>query len=350
MSSTATPLWILRAHAGAALVEPIQLVSVDCPNCDFSHHETVLVAEDRLTHGGMAFRIVRCRACQLAFTNPRPTAKCLEHFYPSDYSPHFEKEPDSADGRLKQRLQLALLRRDYGYPPQPTEPFAALTSTAARVVIRRTRARERWIPFRAPGRLLDFGCGAGEFVRQMRAYGWKAEGLDVSPRMVEMLRQQGDFPVHLGTLPHPDILPGSLDAITMWHSLEHVPFPQRVLQAAAHALRHRGVLGITVPNFDSWSRRQFHDRWFGLALPRHLTHFTPPLLRRMIEAAGFRVLLIEQVGRDGWLRKSARALAASDRAPKRLTSLRSKTLATLVARWTEVTGQADTFRLVAERR
>ncbi len=324
--------------------------NVDCPNCGISHHETVLDAEDILTHLGGTFRIVRCHDCQLAFTNPRPTAESLNRFYPADYSPHHEKEPERTHGRWKRRLELALLRRYYGYPPQPTGPLTALASTTARVVIRRTRARERWIPFRAPGRLLDFGCGAGEFVKQMRDYGWNAEGLDFSPRMVEILRQKGDFRAHLGTLPHPDLPTASLDAVTMWHSLEHVPFPQQVLQAAANALRRRGVLGITVPNFDSWSLRQFQGDWFGLALPRHFTHFTPSTLRRMIEAAGFRVLLVEQVGRDGWIRKSARNLAINGRGPKRLTRLRSKSLAALVARWTELTGQADSLRLVAEKR
>jgi len=348
--STTAPLRIFRASSGAAEAKPIEMESVNCPNCGSSRHETVLVAEDILTHLGGTFRIVRCHDCQLAFTNPRPTAESLDQFYPADYSPHFEKESERAHGRWKRRLELALLRRYYGYPPQPTGPLTALASTAARVVIRRTRSRERWIPFRAPGRLLDFGCGAGEFVKQMRDYGWSAEGLDFSPRMVEILRQKGDFPAHLGTLPHHDIPAASLDAVTMWHALEHVPFPQQVLQAAANALRRRGVLGITVPNFDSWSLHQFQQDWFGLALPRHFTHFTPSTLRRMIEVAGFQVLLIEQVGRDGWIRKSARTLAMNERVPKRLALLRSKPLAALVARWTELTGQADSFRLVAEKR
>lgn len=325
--------------------------TVDCPNCGGSRHETVIVAEDDLTHLGGTFRIVRCRDCQLAFTNPRPSAASLAQFYPADYSPHLEKEPsERARGGWKGRLELALLRRYYGYPPQPTGPLTALASIAGRVVIRRTRARERWVPFRAPGRLLDFGCGAGDFVKQMRHYGWNAEGLDFSPRMVEVLRQKGEFRAYLGTLPHPDVPAGSLDALTMWHSLEHVPFPNQILRAAAEALRRRGVLGITVPNFASWSFHQFQGDWFGLALPRHLSHFTPQTLRRMVEDAGFRLLLLEQVGRDGWIRKSARASALNERGPRHLTWLRSKSFAALVARWTELTGQADSFRLVAEKK
>ena len=77
--------------------------------------------------------------------------------------------------------------------------------------------------------------------------------------------------------------------------------PKDVLRAAAHALRPRGVLGITVPNLDSWSFQKFRGHWLGLDVPRHLTHFTPATLCSMVEAAGFRILLVEQVGRDGWI-------------------------------------------------
>jgi hypothetical protein len=65
----------------------------------------------------------------------------------------------------------------------------------------------------------------------------------------------------------------------------------------------------------------------------------------MVEAAGFRVLSIEQIGRDGRIRKSAR-IATKAGQPS---VLRWKSLAGLVARWTELTGQADSLRLIAEK-
>jgi 2-polyprenyl-3-methyl-5-hydroxy-6-metoxy-1,4-benzoquinol methylase len=329
---------------------PVELESVDCLLCGGREQETVIVAADALTRIGGNFRVVRCRDCQLAFTNPRPTARSLGQFYPADYAPHWKREPDGQPrGKFRRSLEFAVLRRHYGYPPQPASALTAFTSTLARVVIRRTRARERWIPFRAPGRLLDFGCGAGEFLKQMRDYGWNVEGLDLSPGIVDALRQRGKFRTHLGTLPHPDISPASFDAITMWHSLEHVPYPHEVLRAASDALRRRGVLAVTVPNFASWSFRQFQDHWTGLALPRHLTHFTPQTLCHMVESAGLRVLSITQVGRDGWIRKSARCASQSHGGASRFRILRWKGLAGLAARWTELTGQADTVRLIAEK-
>jgi 2-polyprenyl-3-methyl-5-hydroxy-6-metoxy-1,4-benzoquinol methylase len=348
--TTSTPLRLFGAPPFAIEPDPVELESVDCPLCGGREHKPVLVAEDTLTHRGGMFRIVRCSGCELTFTNPRPTTRALGEFYPADYSPHLEREPgERRGGSWRRRLELAFLRQHYGYPPQPTDTLTALTSTLSRVVIRRPRTRERWIPFRAPGRLLDFGCGAGDFIKKMRGCGWKVEGLDLSPRMVNALRQKGEFRAHLGTLPHPDISAGSFDAITMWHSLEHVTYPQQVLRAAAEALRPRGVLGLTVPNFDSWSLRQFQRDWFGLALPRHFTHFTPETLSRMVEAAGFRILLVEQVGRDGWIRKSARTKCAAGAGSPWLSLLRSKPIAALAARWTELTGQADSFRMIAER-
>jgi len=179
----------------------------------------------------------------------------------------------------------------------------------------------------------------------MRDYGWQVEGIDLFPQVVDALRRKAGIRAHVGSLPHPDIRAESLDAITMRHSLEHVPFPKDVLKAAAEALRTKGIVVVGVPNFASWSFQHFHQNWTGLALPRHLTHFTPSTLCYMVEAAGFRVLSIEQIGRDGRIRKSARIATQAGRP----SMLRWKSLAGLVARWTELTRRADSLRLIAEK-
>ena len=166
--------------------------------------------------------------------------------------------------------------------------------------------------------------------------------------VAEALARRG-FRAHLGSLPHPDIPAASFDAVTMWHSLEHVPRPLDVLRAAASALRPGGILVVGVPNFASWSSRHFHQDWFGLALPRHLTHFTPATLGQMVESAGFQVASIDQTPRDGWIRKSARRALKRRDNPGTARLLRRRWLAMPVARWTEFTGQADSIRLIAEK-
>jgi SAM-dependent methyltransferase len=324
---------------------PVELESVDCLLCGGADHETVVITHDRLTHIGGNFRVVRCRDCQLAFTNPRPTERARGLFYPADYAPHLEPESSGAPlGSWRRTLERAALSHSFGYPHR-RDARTALQSVLARAVFRRRRDRQDWIPFRAPGRLLDFGCGADDFLVLMRDYGWHVEGVDLFPQVNDTLRRKAGIVAHVGSLPHPDIRGESFDAITMRHSLEHVPFPKEVLVAAANALRHGGIVVIGVPNFASWSFKHFRENWTGLALPRHLTHFTPLTLHRMAEAAGFRVLSVEQIGRDGRIRKSARiAMQAGRRS-----ILRWKSLAGLVARWTELTGQADCLRLIAEK-
>jgi SAM-dependent methyltransferase len=331
--------------AGQPLV-PVEMESVDCLLCGGGDHETIVITHDHLTRIGGNFRVVRCRNCQLAFTNPRPTDRARGLFYPADYAPHLEPESNRAHlANWRRTLEFAALRHRLGYPSRSPDRWTALKSVAARAVFRRRRDRQHWIPFRSPGRLLDFGCGADDFLALMRDYGWHVEGVDLFPQVVDALRRKAGIRAHVGSLPHPDIHPESLDALTMRHSLEHVPYPKQVLKAAADALRMEGIVVVGVPNLASWSFKHFQQNWTGLALPRHLTHFTPPTLSRMVEAAGFRVLSIEQIGRDGRIRKSARIATKSGQP----SVLRWKTLAGLVARWTELTGQADSLRLIAEK-
>ena len=70
------------------------------------------------------------------------------------------------------------------------------------------------------------------------------------------------------------------------HSLEHVVDPRLELRRVTAALRPGGRLAVIVPNWGSWQRRAFKERWFPLELPRHRTHFTAAGLRVALESAG----------------------------------------------------------------
>src|SRR5262249_60152055 len=68
------------------------------------------------------------------------------------------------------------------------------------------------------------------------------------------------------------------------------------------------------PNIDSLPFRWFGHAWFGLDLPRHLTHFAPWTLQLMLERAGFQVGPIRMVRHSDWLRSSAKLAFATGRA------------------------------------
>ncbi|HFQ92629.1 MAG TPA: class I SAM-dependent methyltransferase, partial [Anaerolineae bacterium] len=79
-------------------------------------------------------------------------------------------------------------------------------------------------------------------------------------------------------------------AITFWDVLEHTHSPQKVLRQANALLEDNGLLAINVPNWASWERRIFKERWIALDTPRHLYHFSPNILRAYLRICGFEVI------------------------------------------------------------
>ncbi|HUS45859.1 MAG TPA: class I SAM-dependent methyltransferase [Phycisphaerae bacterium] len=104
----------------------------------------------------------------------------------------------------------------------------------------------------------------------------------------------------------------SFDVVTMWASIEHVPSPMATLRAIRSLLRPGARLLIACPCFDSLSAQWFGSAWYGLDLPRHLTHFTRASLRRHLEKAGFEVERVWSLRLPSFIRRSFAQLADDD--------------------------------------
>lgn len=252
---------------------------VNCLLCQSDHWKIVLQAPDVTQAGGnLWFPLAQCQECGFCFTNPRPTEETLPSFYPAEYSPHFSRGNLHRSGWRKR------------YPLHP--------SLLRKLLPNRNDS--------APAKLLDFGCGNGFFLTQMRNIGWNVQGVDFCSDLVSRLRDQLELIVHLGTLPHDDLQGQMFDLITMWHSLEHVPDPILVLDQAHRLLNRDGYLVIAVPNLASWQFRTFGAAWSGLDLPRHLSHFTPHTLKEMLARCGMTIRSSSMIRHSSWVRNSAK--------------------------------------------
>jgi SAM-dependent methyltransferase len=136
-----------------------------------------------------------------------------------------------------------------------------------------------------PGRLLDVGAGRGRFVAQARAAGWEADGIEPSRRGVQGALADG-VGLQRATLEDAVVTPGSLDAATLWHVLEHLDDPGAALERIAGWLRPGGLLVIGVPNLASMQARAGDGRWYHLDVPRHRTHFTVDGLHALLRRHG----------------------------------------------------------------
>jgi SAM-dependent methyltransferase len=292
----------------------VEWEEADCPLCGGRRWTMLLEAPDPAPGGrGLWFAVVQCIDCGLCFTNPRPSAASIGQFYSPVYGPH--------------RAPRRLFKERW----------------------RRSRKERQVLPWQGEGRLLDFGCGGGSYLQRMNRQGWRVTGIDISPRAVQRVRTQLGLEALVGSLPHPELRPESFDVITMWHSLEHVHEPLDVLREAQRLLAPGGRLLVAVPNIDSLPFRWFGRAWYGLDLPRHLTHFAPRTLRLMLEQAGFRVGRIRMIRHSEWLRSSAR-LACDGPAPHRWHRwLTAKPLSRLTTWYSFVTRQSDCMLATAER-
>ena len=137
-------------------------------------------------------------------------------------------------------------------------------------------------------RVLDIGCGAGEFLLTLKNMGVQhLEGIDFSEKAIEMLVTKGikgyqgiyeDFPADNS----------SYDLLIMNNYLEHTLDPTFELKKSSEILKAGGWLIGEVPGFDSYERKVFKRYWGGNHVPRHTFQFNQDFLKKKLVEAGFK--------------------------------------------------------------
>ena len=80
--------------------------------------------------------------------------------------------------------------------------------------------------------------------------------------------------------------PGTFDAITLWHVLEHVHALNETLAQLVSLLKPDGVLLLAVPNVESLDAQHYRENWAAYDVPRHLYHFAPDTMTRLLKKHG----------------------------------------------------------------
>jgi len=290
-----------------------------CPVCGDERRE--------LLHGGLVDRLYgapgswdlqRCAACGAAYLDPWPTRDAIAAAYERYYTHEPASTPplDTAARRLRQALRNGYLNTRYGYALEPASPLGRFVvpllpgprAAADRHVRSLRRTRER-------ARVLDVGCGDGEFLLEMRAAGWTAQGLETDERAVARAREHG-LDVRHGSLEDASDAPGSFDAVTLSHVLEHVHDPVAALRACRELLRPEGSLWLATPNLASRGHARYGRAWRGLEPPRHLVLFTPSALVHALERAGFRLVTFARPASSRWVWQASDRLATTPEASR----------------------------------
>lgn len=209
-----------------------------------------LAASDR---SGQPLRTVICRNCGLVYTDPIPSEETLKKFYAQDY-------------RMRYKGSFA--------------PSLKHVYRAGRVAAQRIEdLRELLQPDSV---IIDVGSGGGEFVYLLRLSGFDARGVQPDDGYARYSRDELGISVHLGSALDVELAPECCHVVTLYHSLEHLGSPSRVLARVRRWLRPGGRLLVEVPNVEAVC--QFPSRRFHQA---HLYNFNSACLRELGRKTGF---------------------------------------------------------------
>jgi len=139
-------------------------------------------------------------------------------------------------------------------------------------------------------RLLDVGCGTGDFINTSKNKSWKVVGVEPSKKARELaiIKIKENIFSSLDKLI--DSNPKKFDVISLWHVLEHVPDYEIYIQKLQSLLKPNGYLLIAVPNYKSYDAQFYKEFWAAYDVPRHLWHFSQKSISLIFEKENMKVV------------------------------------------------------------
>lgn len=219
------------------------------------------------------FTLCRCDFCGYVFDSPRPSFAEISAFY---------SQAGKYDAWLKEEHARDMLWK---------------------------RRLKKILQSGASGRLLDIGAGYGQFLHHAQPFFSDVTGTEVSQSAVALAKKKYGLSLLVGQVADLDLLPQSFDTITLFHVLEHVLDPCMLINRCHTLLRAQGTLIIAVPNdVLAWTSKikkigkslglrsfqkfspKFGISRAGASREIHLSHFTPAVLRRLLENYGLHIV------------------------------------------------------------
>lgn len=237
-----------------------------CPLCGSANHASALQAID-YTVSKESFAIQSCSACNFHFTSPRPEQSAIGNYYLSKNYISHAATPTGIRDRIYHSVRQHTIKTKYQ-------------------LIARHHAK---------GRVLDVGCGTGDFLVYLHTKGYQTQGVEVSPGARAIAQAK-----ITAIAPDLDSIPAisQFDVVTLWHVLEHVADPATTLQHLHARCPAGALLVIAVPDRESWDCKHYGPQWAAWDVPRHLSHFRRQDIRSLLAKSGFDLVEVRRMWWD----------------------------------------------------
>jgi SAM-dependent methyltransferase len=216
------------------------------------------------------FQVCTCADCGFTFTNPRPTPNELGRYYESEAYISHSNTSRSLQDKIYQIVRKRAIRQKHAliaaHEPQ--------------------------------GRVLDIGCGTGQFLGYLMSRGYLVQGVEPNTTA----REQAIADHALNVVPSLEQVQSqeNFQVVTMWHVLEHVPDVRATFKRLFALLGKRGLLVIAVPDRESWDAQHYGSDWAAWDVPRHLSHFRRPDIHTFLAEHGFELIATRRMWMDSF--------------------------------------------------
>lgn len=254
-----------------------------CKGCGSANICKIRSIRGKKYASGECFDLFGCNDCDLVFIDIETGRHFISKYYPEDYKPHNQRSIPISNFR-KPFMQKV---RNFVFEKKDTRSSFVLTAVKQALFYLYNKTAYRSIPFfRGEGKLLDIGCGTGDYLLTVRDIGWSAQGVEPVEKAARQAKNTGLL-VEWKSYEEVEFPEKYFDVITMWHVLEHFPDPKRVLHKVSKLLKDDGLLLVGIPNYASFDRKVFGVNWNGFEIPLHLFHYTPVSIKNLLESSGF---------------------------------------------------------------
>lgn len=241
-----------------------------CPWCDSDKAQINLWLKDEfLTKED--FHICECLNCGLLYTMPRPDKDHIGAYYKSeDYYSHKENTKGFVP-KLYERIKKNNLKNKY-----------QLATKGLSV-----------------GKMLEIGCGVGDFLHTAEEHGWECIGVEPSEEAKAIATKRTKASI-LSSEELESLADEQFDLITMWHVLEHVDDLRWEMDQLQRLIKLHGRIVIAVPNYKSYDGQYYKEHWAAYDVPRHLNHFNRSVLTKMFKTKGLELKKMDKLKWDAY--------------------------------------------------
>lgn len=226
----------------------------------------------------------KCQCCGSAYINPRPDCESINKAYVNYYT-HKRELQKTFFSKIKNYLVNGYLNNVFGTKNINSWSIGFYLVKILDKKRRKIDAEYRHIYKQKPGKLLDIGCGNGEFLSKIRSAGWEIFGIDPDEKAIKVALDNG-VEARIGTIEDLNINQ-KFDVITASHVIEHVHSPRFFLEECLARLNENGYLWIETPNIESNGLDIYGEYWRGLEVPRHLILFSQNSVVNLLKEIGF---------------------------------------------------------------